>query len=1253
MLFIRGSVAVSNFRLLQFPVKGISAEYLHIAETTRDLSPEEHKKLEILLEYGERKKSCPSLNPENPGSDVFVAPRAGTISPWSSKATDILHISGLSAIKRIERAVVWSFAEGVPPESMLFDRMTEQIFRKKEELEALFVHKEPKPLARISDLEKANSELGLALSAEEMDYLRKRFAELGRSPSDIELMMFAQANSEHCRHKIFNAQWEINGKEQDLSLFQMIKNTYKCSPDGILSAYKDNAAVMEGFEAPRFYADSKSNEYAWHKEPVHILMKVETHNHPTAISPFPGAATGSGGEIRDEGATGIGSKPKAGLCGFSVSNLKIPGYVQPWERDFGKPSRIESPLQIMIDGPLGAAAFNNEFGRPNICGYFRTYEQEVNGKICGYHKPIMLAGGIGNIKKSHVQKGSLKEGDLLIVLGGPAMLIGLGGGAASSMATGSGGEDLDFASVQRGNPEMQRRCQEVIDRCWALEEKNPIAFIHDVGAGGLSNAFPELVKDAGFGGKFRLRDIPSEEKGMSPLEIWCNEAQERYVLAISKESLPTFKELCDRERCPFAVAGEAIAEQKLILSDEHFKNNPIDIPIELLLGNPPKMIRRDTGVVVGAIPCGCPTTTPCGCPATEFAEIVHRVLSHPAVADKGFLITIGDRSVTGMVVREQMVGPWQVPVADCAVTASTLDSTTGEAFSIGERTPLALLNSAAAARMAVGEAITNIAAAKISNLSKIRLSANWMANPATAGEGAALYEAVQAIGMDFCPKLGIAIPVGKDSMSMSTIWEKDGEKKVVTSPVSLIVSAFAPCEDVRKSLTPELQKVENSILILADLGKGKNRMGGSIACEVFNQTGGEPPDSDPDLLKQFFNAIQTLNAENKILSYHDRSDGGIFTTLAEMAFAGHIGVELGQKTIEFLFNEELGAVLQIKESDFEEACKLFQFEKIGKLTDDFCLTIGEYRENISELRKIWSRTSYEIAKLRDNPDCAKQEYEWKCSKEDRGIFGVASGEWLVGSKNSQRPRIAILREQGVNGEVEMAAAFDKAGFRAIDVHTSDIINGKMDLSEFSGLVACGGFSYGDVLGAGEGWAKSILFNERARDVFQKFFERKGTFSLGVCNGCQMLSNLKSIIPGAACWPKFKQNLSERFEARYVSVKIEKSPSILLKGMENWVIPIPVAHGEGRAEFENASDVEKSLVALRYVDNNHEPTEIYPLNPNGSLQGITGLTTEDGRVLILMPHPERAFTMFQNTWAKPVDGDGYWMRMFRNAREFIV
>jgi len=1224
LLFLSGS-----------PVKGKNAEYLHIVETSRDLTQEELKKLEILLEYGEPTTSHCQLTT----SHLIVAPRAGTISPWSSKATDIVHICGLSAVVRIERAVLWT-----SPEEVHFDRMTQQIFRSKEELAALFTRKEPKPLARIADLEKANLELGLALSREEIDYLTEKFAELGRSPSDVELMMFAQANSEHCRHKIFNAEWEINGEKQDLSLFQMIKNTYKCSPNGILSAYKDNAAVMEGFEAGRFYANPENNEYSYHKEPVHILMKVETHNHPTAISPFPGAATGSGGEIRDEGATGVGSKPKAGLCGFSVSNLKIPGYVLPWEKDFGKPSRIESPLQIMIDGPLGAAAFNNEFGRPNICGYFRTFEQEVNGEIRGYHKPIMLAGGIGNIKARHIQKGTLKEGDLLIVLGGPAMLIGLGGGAASSMATGSGGEDLDFASVQRDNPEMQRRCQEVIDRCWALEEKNPIAFIHDVGAGGLSNALPELVKDAGFGGVFRLRDIPSEEKGMSPLEIWCNEAQERYVLAISAESLPVFRGLCERERCPFAVVGEATVEQNLVLGDTHFENKPIDIPIGLLLGNPPKMKRKDE--FVGADLRVCPLHT-------DFPEIANRVLSHPAVSDKGFLITIGDRSVTGMVVREQMVGPWQVPVADCAVTTATLDSTTGEAFSIGERTPLALLNSGAAARMAVAEAITNIASAKISDISKIRLSANWMANPATKGEGAALYEAVKAVGMDFCPKLGVAIPVGKDSMSMSASWESEGKKKTVTSPVSLIVSAFAPCEDVCKSLTPELQKIENTILILADLGQGKNRMGGSIANEVFNQFGGETPDADPELLKQFFNAIQTLNAQDKILAYHDRSDGGLFATLAEMAFAGHVGIKLNvEEQISFLFNEELGAVLQIKESDFEDACKLFPFKKIGTLADDFCLTISQYKEPISELRKIWSRTSYEISKLRDNPECAKQEYEWKCNKQDKGIkphtqYPIPNTQKI----SKHKPKIAIFREQGVNGEVEMAAAFDKAGFKAIDVHTTDILSGKTDLSEFSGLAACGGFSYGDVLGAGEGWAKSILFNERARDVFQKFFERPDTFSLGVCNGCQMLSNLKSIIPGAAHWPKFKQNLSELFEARFVSVKIEKSPSILLRGMENFVIPIPVAHGEGRAEFANPSDLEKSLVSVRYVDNNHEPTEMYPLNPNGSPQGIAGLTTEDGRVLILMPHPERAFRMLQNSWSKPAIGDGYWLQLFRNAREF--
>ncbi|MDR2999721.1 MAG: phosphoribosylformylglycinamidine synthase [Fibromonadaceae bacterium] len=1290
MLFLPGPRAVSNSKLSQFSVKGLNAEYLHIAKTSRDLTVEELEKLKTLLDYGSQiengdtSKSSKSFNQVNQGSDIIVAPRLGTISVWSSRATDLAHICGLDAVIRLERVVLWSFEGELPPESMLFDRMTEQVFRNKEELTALFECKEPKPLARVpvSGLKKANVELGLALSDDEIDYLTKKYTELKKEPSDVELMMFAQANSEHCRHKIFNAEWEINGEKQDLSLFEMIKNTYKCSPHGILSAYKDNAAVMEGYEAERFYACPTGNEYNWHKEPVHILMKVETHNHPTAISSFPAAATGSGGEIRDEGATGVGSKPKAGLCGFSVSNLKIPGYIQPWERDFGKPGRIESPLQIMLSGPLGAAEFNNDFGRPNLCGYFRTFEQEVNGEIRGYHKPIMLAGGIGNIKARHVQKGTLKEGDLLIVLGGPAMLIGLGGGAASSIATVGNDEELDFASVQRGNPEIQRRCQEVIDRCWALEDKNPIAFIHDVGAGGLSNALPELVKDAGFGGTFRLRDIPNADPSLSPLEIWCNEAQERYVLAISKENLPTFQALCERERCPFAIVGEATTAQNLILSDTHFENTPIDIPLNVLLGNTPRMRRSDNSLG-HTPPFGHPSLTAQPVAqegnsqfsilnsqfSIQLEKIIHRVLSHPAVADKSFLITIGDRSATGMVVREQMVGPWQVPVADCAVTTSTPSSTTGEAYAMGERTPLALLNSGAAARMAVAEAITNIAAAKISDISKIKLSANWMANPATKGEGAALYEAVQAVGMDFCPKLGIAIPVGKDSMSMSMNWMNEGEKRTVTAPVSLIVSAFAPCEDVCKSLTPELQNVENTILILADLGQGKNRMGGSIANEVFNQFGGEAPDADPDLLKQFFNAVQTLNEQGKVLAYHDRSDGGIFTTLVEMAFAGNVGVELrienGElrigEPVSWLFNEELGAVLQVRESDFEAACKLFPFQKIGTLSNDFNLTIKNnsqfsilnsqffYREKISELRKIWSRTSYEIAKLRDNPECAKQEYEWKYNEKNIGIK-IKSPYPIPHTPYPIAPRIAILRDQGTNGSVETAAAFDKAGFKAVDVHTSDILSGKMDLSEFSGLAVCGSSSFGNVLGAGAGWAKSILFNERAKEAFQKFFERKDTFTLGTGNGCQMLSNLKSIIPGAAHWPKFMQNISERFEARFVSVKIENSPSLLLKGMENFVIPVPVAHGEGRVEFANLSEMEKSLVALRYVDNNHEPTEMYPLNPNGSLQGITGLTSEDGRVLIMMPHPERAFRMLQNTWTKPTEGDGYWMQLFRNARE---
>lgn len=1290
MLTLHGAPALSDFRLqkllndlirAELPVRGLYAEFLHVAELTNELSNPEHQVLSQLLTYGPQREGHTPM-----GELLIVAPRPGTISPWSSKATDIAHICGLQSIQRIERAVAYYLESDSPltesqikqAQARLHDRMTQSVFTNIEQLSALFSHAEPKPFSSVpvltggrEALVKANRELGLALAPDEMDYLVKSFTTLGRDPHDIELMMFAQANSEHCRHKIFNAEWHIDGQKMDKSLFQMIKNTYAMHSEGILSAYKDNAAVIEGYSANRFFAMPGTNEYNWHSEKVHILMKVETHNHPTAISPFPGAATGSGGEIRDEGATGIGSKPKAGLTGFTVSNLKIPGAEQPWEKDHGKPGRIVSALDIMIEGPLGGAAFNNEFGRPNILGYFRTYEQEVPGsegaEIRGYHKPIMLAGGVGNIKANHVEKGVLKEGDKLIVLGGPAMLIGLGGGAASSMASGTGQEDLDFASVQRENPEMERRCQEVIDRCWALDKNNPIAFIHDVGAGGLSNALPELVNDAGFGGHFQLRAIHSDEPGMSPLEIWCNESQERYVLAVSANHLDTFAAICQRERCPFAIVGEATFDRHLKLEDKHFGNLPIDMPLDVLLGKPPRMVRYEEKVHRPVASVIFPETA-------TLDQIAKRVLQHPTVADKGFLITIGDRSVTGMVCRDQMVGPWQVPVADCAVTSSTLDSYTGEAMSMGERTPLAVINAAASARMAVGEALTNLAAARIPDLGRVVLSANWMAAPNHPGDGADLYDAVQAIGMDLCPKLGITIPVGKDSMSMSTVWKDGSIEKRVTSPVSLIISAFAPCSDVRKTLTPQLQHIDGSVLVLIDLGRGKNRLATSIAAQVYNKVGESAPNVDnPDDLRNFFTTIQKLNSAGKIVAYHDRADGGLFTTLAEMCFAGHTGVNVNLDaipgdSISALFNEELGAVLQVRASDLASVLKVCDEEGLaqcthvmGDLNHDLHLNItgkGEhYKEHISALRALWSDTSRRIASLRDNPACAESEYQLKLEPENPGINPLVTYNLSIHQDFSSRPKMAILREQGVNGEVEMAAAFDRAGFESIDVHMTDILSGKVRLNDFKGLAACGGFSYGDVLGAGEGWAKSILFNDQARQQFKHFFERPDTFTLGVCNGCQMISNLKELIPGAGHWPRFVQNLSERFEARFSSVRIEESNAIMLRDMAGSVLPIAVAHGEGRAEFASPDALEACLasgtVSLLFVDNNHVATERYPLNPNGSPRGITGLTTDDGRALILMPHPERVFRTCQYSW-HPADWpeDGPWMRLFRNAREWV-
>lgn len=1286
MIILRGSPALSSFRVQKLlsdfqqeslPVKGIYAEFVHVVDLESDLTSEKKSTLEKLLTYG------PSLEAKDPEGSLFVvAPRPGTISPWSSKATDIAHICGLSEIKRIERAVAYyvDFNGGVTEEvskkvkAKIHDRMTQKVFQAFHQLDVLFLHEEPKKLVEVPiltegrlALERADKEMGLALASAEIDYLVESFTALKRNPTDVELYMFAEMNSEHCRHKVFGAAWTIDGEQKDLSLFQMIKNTYKMHSTNILSAYKDNAAVMNGAaKAGRYYADPKTNKYGWHEEPIPILMKVETHNHPTAISPFPGAATGSGGEIRDEGATGRGSKPKAGLTGYSVSNLKIPGYEQPWEKDFGNPARLASPLDIMIEGPLGGAAFNNEFGRPNILGYFRTFEEEVpstKGKeVRGYHKPIMLAGGLGNIKEEFISKGHINPGDALIALGGPAMLIGLGGGAASSVTSGSGNEDLDFASVQRGNPEMQRRCQEVIDRCWALEKENPISFIHDVGAGGLSNAFPELVNDGGLGGKFELRKVPNDEPGMSPYEIWSNESQERYVIAVPQDKLQVFDAICKRERCPYSVVGTAVGQKQLTLTDSHFNNTPVDMPLNVLLGKPPRMIRDNHSAKrpLSATPTLDKQTV---------GDVAKRVLANPSVADKTFLITIGDRSVTGMIARDQMVGPWQVPVADVAVTTATLDSNEGEAMSIGERAPVALISPAASARMAVAEALTNMAAASIDDMGRINLSANWMASPNYEGDGADLYEAVQSIGMELCPELGITIPVGKDSMSMSTVWEDEKGKHNVTAPISVVISAFAPVADARITLTPVLQK-KASRLLLVDLARGKNRMGASIAAQVFCELGNTAPDVDnAKELRTFFETVQKLNKAQKILAYHDKSDGGLFVTALEMAFAGHTGVTLDVSAlkgslIEILFNEELGAVLQVADENVSAVKDAFAaaglgdcVTDVGTLNDSYEFIVGDYKAGISELRSIWSDTTRRIAALRDNPECAESEYQLKLEQDDPGISPKVTFDVSVKKDYESRPKMAILREQGVNGEVEMAAAFDRAGFESIDVHMTDILSGKISLKDFQGLVACGGFSYGDVLGAGEGWAKSILFHAKARKEFEEFFRRENTFTLGVCNGCQMVSNLKDLIPGAEHWPRFVQNLSERFEARFSSLKIEETPSVLLKGMAGSVLPIAVAHGEGRAEFASREAAEAclktGLVSLRYVDGKHQYTERYPLNPNGSPFGITGLTSKDGRALIMMPHPERVFRTVQNSW-HPADWGEYapWMKLFLNARAFV-
>jgi phosphoribosylformylglycinamidine synthase len=1222
---------------------------------------------------------------------MLVVPRLGTISPWSSKATDIAQHCALPQVQRIERGIVYYLqgkggkklteAERRAVLPLLHDRMTESVLDDLDgAADRIFRHGTPQPLHSVdmlkggkAALEQANREMGLALSPDEIDYLLDNFRKLKRNPTDVELMMFAQANSEHCRHKIFNADWVIDGEKQSLSLFGMIRNTHRQNPQGTIVAYSDNSSVIEGADIERFYPRAGGG-YSYTSELTHTLMKVETHNHPTAIAPFAGAATGAGGEIRDEGATGSGSRPKAGLTGFSVSNLQIPGFKQPWEaRPYGKPGRIASPLQIMLDGPIGGAAFNNEFGRPNLAGYFRTFEQQVNGEMRGYHKPIMLAGGLGNIKAEHTHKHALPEGALLIQLGGPGMLIGLGGGAASSMDTGANAENLDFDSVQRGNPEMQRRAQEVIDRCWQMGANNPILSIHDVGAGGVSNALPELVHGGGKGGFFDLRALPNEERGMSPMQIWSNEAQERYVLAIAQERLPEFKALCERERCPFAVIGRATQEDQIVVHDREFGNNAVEMPLPVLLGKPPKMTRsvkrekpRLHDFDVNSIPLD---------------EAIVRVLRCPTVANKTFLISIGDRTVGGMTARDQMVGPWQVPVADAAVTLMGFNTYLGEAFAVGERTSLAVLDAPASARMAVGEALTNIACASIAKIGDIKLSANWMAAAGHHGEDAALFDAVRAVGMDLCPELGISIPVGKDSMSMKTSWaegsgKEGGKRKEVTAPLSLIVSAFAPCTDARKTLTPQLAADLDSVILLIDLGLGKDRLGGSVLAQVYNQVGNSAPDvDDPRRLKIFFDLIQRFNAEGKLLAYHDRSDGGLFVALCEMAFASHIGLnveldETSRNCLRALFSEELGALIQVRKADLPgllEQCYeagMVEIHPVATLNTSGKIIIRKhgkeiYRENAIALQRIWSETSYHMQKLRDNPVCAQQEFERLLDARDPGLHTRLTYDPeqspAAPALLKTRPRIAILREQGVNGQVEMAAAFDRAGFQAVDVHMSDIIAGRVKLAEFKGVAACGGFSYGDVLGAGEGWAKSILFNPRARAEFEAFFGRDDTFALGVCNGCQMMSNLHEIIPGASNWAHFARNQSEQFEARFVMVEVQQSPSILFEGMAGSRMPIVVAHGEGYADFGSSAKLKKAqpLVSLRYVDNTGEPTELYPLNPNGSPQGITGLTTPDGRFSIMMPHPERVFRAVQNSWyPREWKESGAWLRMFQNARKWV-
>jgi phosphoribosylformylglycinamidine synthase len=1337
--FLPGAVALSPFRQQRLlatlasqgvELESIEARYLHFIWSEKALQTNTQEVLSSLLTYGE-----PFVSKIQSGKSWFgkrapqdqaaiVIPRFGTVSPWASKATDIAQQCGIPVL-RIERGVefLWKSKKALSADheqvvlAAIHDRMTEIVIESAEAADALYQTLDDRPLNRIpvltegrSALDQANQALGLALSDDEIDYLTENFMRLKRNPSDVELVMFAQANSEHCRHKIFNSTWTIDGDDQERSLFAMIRNTHQLQPEGTIIAYSDNSAVMVGCEAETWTPQGETHRYEKDTRLVHTLMKVETHNHPTAIAPFPGASTGAGGEIRDEGATGVGGRPKAGLTGFSVSNLNIPGTDLPWEsHKYGKPDRIATPLQIMIEGPLGGAAFNNEFGRPILGGYFRVFEQTLDGARRGYHKPIMIAGGIGSIDSTHTEKKAIQAGHLLIQLGGPGMRIGMGGATGSSVATGTNTADLDFDSVQRGNPEMERRAQEVINACRAMGADNPIVSIHDVGAGGLSNAFPELADGAGLGAKFKLRSVPLEESGMSPAEIWCNESQERYVLAIDAKDLDIFQSLCERERCPFAVVGEATAERQLQLTDSKQElgsdeSMPIDMPMEVLLGKPPRMHRNVQRVTQ--------QFSELNVTDVDLANAIAWVLQQPTVASKSFLITIGDRTVGGLNARDQFVGPWQVPVADCAVTLMDYKGYRGEAMSMGERTPVAVIDAPAAARMAVGEAITNLLAADIRRLEDVKLSANWMAACGAPGEDAKLYDSVKTVGMELCPALGISIPVGKDSLSMATSWEEGSETKQVLAPVSLIISAFAGVQDVRKTLTPQLKLADlsgplDTELILIDLGRGKNRMAGSILAQVLDQSGKEAPNLDyPEDLKNLAAAIIKLRNEGKLLAYHDRSDGGLFACIAEMAFASHCGVSINvdmiatdpgqepdygdaknwaqqvsgrrhEQTLRALFNEELGAVIQVRREERDAVFTVLRqlglsafSHVIGKPNKNGRIEIWRDAKNIFAepreiLQKMWSNTSYQIARLRDNPACADSEFSLLDNISDAGIspklsFDIAEDISAPFIQKSVRPKVAILREQGVNSHVEMAYAVNWAGFDSYDVHMSDLLSGRAKLDDFRGLIACGGFSYGDVLGAGEGWAKTILFNQQLRDQFSSFFNRQDSFALGVCNGCQMMSNLAGIIPGAQTWPKFTRNQSEQYEARLVMAEVLASPSIFTQGMEGSHLPIAIAHGEGYANFSQQGNLEQlqqqSLASLRFIDHQGNPTETYPLNPNGSPGGLTGVTTPDGRFTVMMPHPERVFRAVQMSWCPPEwlntpDGASPWMRLFRNARRW--